>query len=182
MTDRMRLPWHDTLGGPHLVIPQEYAAFWEGGQVPSRGRIVEATIRYNSDEPATDYDRACSVKGWLGAVGVGSGQALVLSGDLMSATYYQPQGGRHFILRWMYADSETELLDFFHDKIGSLERTSQVEFRHPGGVLFLMDSVDTPMRWLRPHREFTLPRGQFLVRTSFLKGEETALVIHEFTR
>ena len=73
MEARMRLHWVETAGGPHLVLPEKYAAAWEGCSTPSGGRIVEATFRCDPGGPATDYDRACSVAGWIGAIPVGRG-------------------------------------------------------------------------------------------------------------
>src|SRR5438874_2615230 len=78
---RMRLHWIVTAGGPQLVLPERYAAAWEGCSTPSGGRVVEATFRCDPGGPATDYDRASSVAGWIGAIPVGRGQALVLTGD-----------------------------------------------------------------------------------------------------
>jgi hypothetical protein len=48
----MRLPWVETTGGPHLVIPERYAPAWEAIYVPSEGRTVEATFRFNPEGPA----------------------------------------------------------------------------------------------------------------------------------
>src|SRR5262245_25391113 len=110
---RMRPHWISTEGGPHLVLPEKHAAAWEGWRAPSDGRVVEATFRCNPEGPATDYDRACSVAGWLGVIPVGAGQALVLSGDDTQAAYYRTADGQHYLLRWLYAPSETELLDYF---------------------------------------------------------------------
>src|SRR6476469_9359446 len=115
-SERLRLGWVETLGGPHLVLPKRYAADWEGCSAPTRGRTVEATFRCDPSGPATDYDRACDVTGWLGAIRVGGGQALVLSGDRDAAAYYH-WGREHFLLRWIYAESETDLLDHFHDAV-----------------------------------------------------------------
>src|SRR5262249_7058389 len=151
--ERLRLAWVNTTGGPHLVIPERYAAAWEGCFVPAAGRTVEAAFRSNPDGPATDYDRACDVSGWLGGIPVGRGQALVLSGHRTPAAYYRWNRG-HFLLRWRYAESETELLDHFHDVQAHLPVEEEVLFRHPGGKVFLMDSTDRPGHWLVQHTEF----------------------------
>ena len=175
----MRLPWVYTCGGPHLVIPERYASDWEGCFVPSHGRVVQAKFRCNPEGPATDYDRACDVGGWLGVIPVGSGEALVLHGDHTPATYYR-RSQAHFLLRWHYAYSETELLDHFHDVQARLPVEETVTFRHPGGKLYLMDSVDLPGRWLVEHEEFELPKGHYRVLTSHSETERTYIIVHEF--
>ncbi len=177
----MRLPWVNTTGGPHLVIPERYASAWEGGVAPANGRVVEAAFRCNPEGPATDYDRACDVRGWLGVIPVGRGQALVLSGDNTQATYYR-WGRGHFLLRWLYAESETKLLDHFHDVQARLPVEEAAGFWHPGGMVYLMDSTDLPGRWLVEHTDFQLPRGRYRVLTSHSETEETYIIIHRLQR
>src|SRR5262249_2650524 len=141
---RTRLHWVDTAGGPHLVLPEAYAAAWEGIKVPSGGRVVEATVRCNLNSPATDYDRACGGEGWLGVIPFGKGQALVIGGNDTQAAYYRTRTGQHYLLQLLYAPSETALLDYFHDMQDQLEVEQEAEFRHPGGNILLMDSSDIP--------------------------------------
>ena len=50
---RPRLHWVETAGGPHLVLPEKYAAAWEGCFTPAGGRVVEATFRCDPAGPAT---------------------------------------------------------------------------------------------------------------------------------
>ena len=176
--ERLRLTWVNTTGGPHLVIPERYAPAWEGCFAPTGGRTVEATFRYNPDGPATDYDRACDVAGWLGVIPVGRGQGLVLGGDPTQAAYYR-WGRGHFILRWLYAESEAELLDHFHDVQARLPVEEEAVFRHPGGKVFLMDSTDVPGRWLVQHTEFALPRGGYRVQTGHSETASTYIIVHQ---
>jgi hypothetical protein len=179
--ERLRLAWVNTTGGPHLVIPARYAADWEGCFAPAAGRTIEATFRFNPDGPATDYDRACDVSGWLGVIPVGRGQALVLTGDRTPAAYYR-WGRKHFLLRWLYAESETAVLDHFHDVQACLPVEDEAAFRHPGGKVFLMDSTDLPGRWLVQHTEFELPRACYRVLTSHSQTEETYIIVHRLQR
>ena len=176
-----RLAWVHTTGGPHLVVPERYAPAWEGCFAPAGGRRVEAVFRYNPGGPATDYDRACDVPGWLGVIPVGRGHALVLGGDRTPAAYYH-WSRRHFLLRWLYAPSETELLDHFHDVWATLSVEGEAPFRHPGGKVFLMDSTDVPGRWLVQHAAFELPRGRYRVRTGHGEREELYLIVHQLRR
>jgi hypothetical protein len=109
------------------------------------------------------------------------GQALVLTGDDTQATYYR-WGRRHFVVRWHYAESETELLDHFHDVQARLPVEEEVMFSHPGGKLYLMDSADLPGRWLVQHIEFEVPRGRYHVLTSHSETETTYIIVHRFRR
>jgi hypothetical protein len=158
-----------------------HAAHWEGVSEPSHGRVVRARHRFDPTGPATDYDRACDVTGWLGVISVGRGRGVVLADMPMSAAYYSWQG-RHFILRWHYAPSEAALLAFFRSAAGGLASEAEVEFRHPGGRLVLCDSSDTPPNWLGEHAEFELPAGPYRVTTAQAEAGECSVVVHEWQR
>jgi hypothetical protein len=178
---RKRLTWIGTTGGPHLVVPERYAPSWDGCDAPRRGRVVRATFRYDPAGPATDYDRACDVAGWLGVIQVGRGRGLVLGGDVTTAAYYR-WGRGHYLLRWLYAPSEAALLDQFHRVAGSLPVEEEVGLRHPGGKLVLMDSSDVPRAWCWPHAEFELPPGRYRVSASSSKSEEVCFIVHQLRR
>jgi hypothetical protein len=178
---RTRLTWVSTTGGPHLVVPERYASAWEAYFSPTGGRKVEAAFRANPEGPATDYDRACDVSGWLGVIPVGRAQALVLRGADTDAAYYR-WGRRHFLLQWYCAPSETALLDHVHDVWSGLPVEEEVVLRHPGGKLFLMDAADLPGRWEVEHAEFELPRGRYRVLTSHSRSEEIDFIVHQLRR
>jgi hypothetical protein len=178
---RKLLNWIPTTGGPHLVVPERYAASWDGCDAPRRGRIVRANFRYDPDGPATDYDRACDVPGRLGVIRVGRGQGIVLAGDVTPAAYY-PWDGGHYLLRRRYAPSEAELLAQVRRAAGSLPSEEVVVFRHPGGNLVLMDSSDIPRSWCWPHAEFPLPAGRYRVSASHSESDEISFVVHRLER
>jgi hypothetical protein len=173
--------WVSTTGGPHLVVPEKHAAHWEGVTAPSHGRVVRAKHRWDPTGPATDYDRACDVEGYLGVVRVGRGCGVVLA-DYPTAAAYYPWRGRHFILRWVFAPSEAALLAFFRSVVGGLAVVQEVAFRHPGGRLVLCDSSDTPRSWLGERAEFEVPAGPYRVTASRAEAGECSVIVHEWQR
>ena len=177
-----RLHWFDTAGGPHLILPAKYAGDWEGNAPPSGGRVVEATFQCDPKGPATDYDRAGSVSDPIETISVGRGQALVLGQGIFSTAYLRTPRGQHFLLRWIYANSEAELLDYFHELRARTTDGDSVEWRHPGGLVLLMDSGDTVRDPMTKPTEFALPRGKY--RVSSVRGEEdpNGLVYHQLRR
>jgi len=83
------LPWVTCNGGPHLLIPEELGALWEGSDAPSGGRVVNARFRWSADPGAvaTDYDAACDVNELVGVIPVGAGAALVLGDEVPMSTW-----------------------------------------------------------------------------------------------
>ena len=65
-------------GGPLLVLPGEALAYWEGAEPPSGGRVVTANTRWDDQEIATDYDRACDVGEYSELLQVGPSWGVVL--------------------------------------------------------------------------------------------------------
>jgi len=73
------LRWMQSNGGPLLLVPGEHLLSWEGTELPSGGRQIDAQFRWGGQNaPVTDYDRACDVQGWLGLLDIGAGHGLVL--------------------------------------------------------------------------------------------------------
>ncbi|MCE7001784.1 immunity 21 family protein [Kibdelosporangium philippinense] len=80
--------WVESLGGPLIVVPVSALNSWTGSV-------------------GDDYDRACQVDGFAGAIPVGGAQGLVLADD-PATTCYLPE--YHAFLRWLAADSEADLV------------------------------------------------------------------------
>jgi hypothetical protein len=98
------------------------------------------------------------------------------------AAYYRTARGQHFLLRWIYAESETELLDYFQDVWPRLTAEDELEWHHPGGKVLLMDSGDRVGHWLVAPSEFILPRGRYRVATFYGRSETNSLVFHHLQR
>jgi hypothetical protein len=143
---------------------------------------VQAAFRWNPEGPATDHDRACDVPhDSLGVLPIGPGQGLVLSTDAATA-YYRDGRRRHLLLGWHYAPSEAALLDRVPDRESALAVLDEVEFRHPGGRLFLMCAADFPGSWVLDHDEFALPAGRYRVTLSGERGDDVAVLICRLRR
>jgi hypothetical protein len=158
-----RLTWINTAGGPHLLVAEKHAAHWKGVAEPSNVRAVQA----------------CDNSGWLGVIRVGRGRGVVLTGDVNAAAHYEWQG-RHFILRWVYAPSESALLARFREVVAGLAVVEEVSLRHPGGNLFLMDAYDTPQSWLGEHAAFELPGGLYRVTAVESAADKVSFIAHEW--
>ncbi len=187
--------WIHSTGGPLLLVPTEHVRSWEGIDPPPRRRQVVARFRWaGPDAPATDYDRACDVDGWLGVLEIGSGHGVVL-GDEPMGTTWQASGSLEasgesegtaggLLVRWMYADSEAEALR-------ALQRVPETAWRDDGIVLevggeglCLMDAA-TPRSELADddHLTIHLPPGTYAFATAEHRPDsQTSLVLHRLTR
>lgn len=100
--------WFANDGGPLLVLPREAAPYWEGGDVPSGSRVVEANFRWDTDI-ATDYDRAWDIEELAGLLDVGPSWGLVLDDDIPSAAWVKmPESETFCIVRVYYANDGSD--------------------------------------------------------------------------
>lgn len=98
-----------------LVLPREAFCYWEGGDIPSGGRRVEARFRWDT-EVATDYDRACDVDEWAAILQVGPAWSLVLGSEVQSVRVLNtPQTSDLLVVNTVYSDpiSPDSFLDLF---------------------------------------------------------------------
>ena len=97
--------WFDNDGGPLIIIPRASLSSWEGGDVPSRGRVVTAEFRATPGGAATDYDRACDVPE-IAVLHIGDGWGVVLGSERMAnaGVMESPARGVHVVVGVEYAD------------------------------------------------------------------------------
>ena len=185
------LTWMNSNGGPLLLVSGEYLSSWRGIWPPPDGQHIEAQFRWSGpDEPATDYDRACDVTGYLGLLDIGAGQGLVL-GDEPHSTAWQPlpAGGNDddisgLLIRWVYANS-----DF--DTFAALEYVPRDAWRDDGLALdvgheplYLLDAAygGSALEG-EDHLTIHLPPGRYSIATTeYEPDDHTRLLLHRLTR
>jgi hypothetical protein len=182
-----KLTWLSSGGGPLLLLSRHHLKEWKGTDVPTGGRVVEATFRWDGpDSPATDYDRACDVDGYVGVIPVGAGHAVVLGDEPCATAWYSRTAGDTgeygLLVRWVHAnDDEDVLLALDQVNTVSWEDTG-LRFTVDQSPLVLFDSAQNPS-WeeFEGSCEVPLPPGTYRIETAFHKPDnETFLILHRF--
>ncbi|MGQ4416936.1 immunity 21 family protein [Streptomyces sp. SAS_269] len=152
------LQWVESGGGPLIAVPETVLPFWAGA---------------DSEEFATDYDRACEVDGYAGLLPVGDSAALVL-GDEPAATAYLPDRG--VFVRWSAAHSERELLAHVPAALDTAVWEPEVRWQVPGPVV-LFDAARPGGTVDRAgHLRVPLAPGPYAVAAAYAQpGPETWL-------
>ena len=160
------MKWTESTGGPLLLLQPSLLQEWEGINPARSGRVQ------------TDYDRACAVVEYVGAISVGEGHGLVLGDMPMPAAWWPESGG--ILVRWMAAESEQAVIEALKALPADLSWQTEVSFDSSGEDLVLFDSAwpgkDLPAEVATLHR----PRGRHAVETAVLQEEEISLVLHRF--
>src|SRR5260221_7899824 len=187
------LQWMQSNGGPLLLVSGEHLLSWEGVAPPSDGRHIEAQFRWNGqDAPATDYDRACDVKEYVGLLGIDTGHGLVL-GDEPRTIAWQPSATAGesaeddtsgVLIRWVYANSEAEVME-------ALTHVPETAWRDDGLLLsvgreplYLLDAayVGSELEG-DDHLTIHLPPGRYSIATAeYAPDSQTSLLLHRLTK
>ena len=157
------LLWLESAGGPLIVLPARHLRSWGGCWRP---------------RAATDYDRACGVRGYQGVIAAGAGDALVL-GDCPLLTAPCRLGGVRYLLRWGFASGEAEMLAAFRAAAASLVAAERAVCRHPGGRAVLFDSALAGRR-AAGGVSFRLAAGRYEVAACVWEGGEVGFTAHAF--
>ncbi|WP_330456517.1 immunity 21 family protein [Streptomyces sp. NBC_00820] len=151
--DPGELEWVESGGGPLIAVPETVLPFWAGA---------------DSEELATDYDRACEVDGYAALLPVGDSAALVLGDEPASTSYLADHGT---FVRWSAANSEEELLAAARAALATAAWESELRWHVPGPVV-LFDSAwpgngvdDTG------HLRVPLEAGTYGVRAAYAQPE-----------
>ncbi len=179
------IQWIGSGGGPLLLLPVSLLPEWEGANAPAHGRAVQAKSRTGGpDAPATDYDRACDIKGYLGVLTVGQGRGLVLGGEPFATAWWPGRAGKEgFLVRREYGDDDLEarISEVLMAVPNDFGERQELSFLVPGGSLYLFDSAypgrDVGTR--TSYREVQLAPGLYsLTSGSYRPDDRTSLLLH----
>lgn len=154
--------WITSNGGPLLLLPRSLLAHWSGVDAPSDGRVIEAQFRWNPDQPASDYDRACDVQGYTGVLAVGDGWGLVI-GDEPNPVRWLPMSGGGIIVRWEFAPNDEAVEEAIGRVPQELPWQPEGEFRVVSSPLELFDSGEPGTGALMPRLAMDLTPGDYRV-------------------
>ena len=165
MSLRRLTNWTESNGGPLLLTPTDQAAVWQGGL-------------YEDD--LSHYRAACNASGWTGAVSVDRHRFAVLFGEPLP-TLVADIDGTTICIRWLYADSDDELIQAVADWVRGFNPestpTCKVEFWWPAGTFALFDAARSGSD---RHGGVTFAVGHRVesVRTDVVEADEqTAFVV-----
>lgn len=178
--DRERL-WTESEGNVFIIVSTSLATAWEGTNIPSPGRTIEAVFRWDGPgSPATDYDRACDIDSDVGLLTIGHGVGVVLGEPGMLSWQPFSQGGGALV-GWGWADSDEDVEEAL--KHLSYEGPQPTCFFDTDGEELLvfdpaydgaeaLSGVVTPLR-------FKLSQGRYgIAREDWSPNPQTRLIIY----
>ncbi len=160
------LTWLDTLGGPHILVPQSALPNWHGAPM-------------DSSEDEGDYGRACSVKSYIGLIQVGPDNALVMSEPCLTTFLAE----RRALIRWVAANSEDDMVEAACEVMDAQSALGDEELTWTvGETLILFDSAFRHDE-ISPeeHLRIDLSPGRYQVRATYVKHPKAELILVQFT-
>ena len=171
------LEWISTTGGPLILLPKSLLSSWKGA--PDNDDGLE-------DEPITvseqnDYQRACGVRGDVGVIPVGDGEALVLPEEVLE-TAWQPLPNGGVLARWVFGDSDDLVEQHLRSLPSSMSWRAGPTFTLSSPELLLFDSAFSGERILTPTLSVSLRAGTYRIgTTTFSPDPRTELILHRLT-
>lgn len=170
---KIDLSWISSAGGPLLLLPESLVGHWRGSFSASE----------ENSQSQTDYDRACSVEGYVGVINVNAGQGLVLGDEPMQTSWLplsEQLGG--VLVRWQWAPDEKHVNEAMTDLSRLAWEPPTHTFRVSDKVLLLFDAAcsgNDPGDALN----IDLLPGQYSIEsTHYEPDEETSLILHRLSR
>ncbi|MGE3467766.1 MAG: Imm21 family immunity protein [Pyrinomonadaceae bacterium] len=124
--------WVESGGGPLILIDSDLALEWGG-------------VSWNSGSPESlsDYERACSIDGYLGVLDVQKGQALVLGDEPMRTSVKRLEQDEVIIVRWVWASNETQVIESLPLALESADwLETNLTIRHSSETFVIFDSAE----------------------------------------
>ena len=168
--------WLDC-NSPLLLVALDNLSAWEGIDVPSNGRKIEASFRWNPGGPATDYDRACDISDYLGVIDVGNGKGIVLSDEPLMTTWIPSLDGG-LLVRWGFAESEKDVISAALNIPHDAYEDSGFSLAVGNSSLVLFAACESGHDQLYPRIEFKIEPGNYRILTSKYESNETGLICH----
>ena len=157
------MQWLDTGGGPFVLISSRSAPRWSG----VRG----------AGSP-NDFERACDVADYLGAIPFADGDALVLGDDPFPTAYIgAPAFGGGYIVRMLWGEDMVEATRSVHRLMPEAWTTEPLVFDAGRDGLVLFDAVHPGEQ--APHRiEVPLGPGRYAIASADWEDDTMCLLIH----
>lgn len=167
------IDWIQSDGGPLICILASVAHGWRGIDGASAG---------SEDSGKTDYERACSISGYLGSLIVKDRTAIIL-GDMPMVTSIVKSKSGLYILRIMYADSENDVIEYvsqYDGRQGVLESEESQKFESDGSGIVIFDSAYPGAQEKLETISYPLARGLYRIDARLIEIQNQAsFILHE---
>jgi len=129
----------------------------------------------------TDYDRACRIDDYVGAIEVGSGIGIVLGEEPFSTTWWWSEELRNgFIVRWVYAEDETRVRAALKSVPSDNWQATDVRLEILNGELILFDSACSGTS-SDSFLTIEMSPGSYAVETlHYRPNDDLFLILHRF--
>jgi hypothetical protein len=181
-SNNITLRWVYSEGGPLILLEERFLDEWGGVIDQIQGSREEKS--YSPDGKSTDYDRACSVREYIGRIDVGTGAAIVLGDMPMQTTWISkvPWNGG-MLARWMFAKNDAEFSGWLQTITGKLFHP-EFQFFVEQTPLVLFDSGFAGRNIKKRPDEFlliALKPGTYEISTAVYQPDnQTSMVLHRF--
>jgi hypothetical protein len=173
MTD---MNWIKSAGGPLVCLELVIANSWLG----VTGNSVS---KEQGSRAATDYERACQVKDYLGKIPLGDHAALILGDMPLETLIWRRRDAIPMIVRVIYGDPGVDVTKILEQGIGLYfdDPIETLEVKVKSGPMIIFDSAFPGGDASNKSLSLDLPLGRYTALTKqFFPDDRTSVLVHKF--
>lgn len=165
----MDVKWINSTGGPLVCGAPAACRVWSG-------------INRQDDQTISDYERACSIYGYIGVLSSGFEYMLVLGDEPHQSCLATGSQGEVVVCRWVSARIGFHLSELFDNLAGPLRQLSDpVEFSLREDRLFLFDPSANGAVGMAEGSSIDVFQGRYWVTTEQFKiAGQYNFILHRF--
>lgn len=187
MNKNNRMEWISCDGGPHILMEKRCMQCWEGSEIPSNGRKVNAKFKWNPDSTtATDYDLVCDINDYIGIIETQNGSAIVINDDVpMSAFVFDKKNTGHIVVLYTWENEKysEEIPDIINNMSLNDFDDSGIRYQTTEQILYHFPACDIPMKPVYGFAEISMMPGAFKIfRRDALTIQNGKIRIFRFQR
>jgi hypothetical protein len=170
------MKWIKSGGGPLICVESKLASAWFG-VLPANDPAA------SHSSGATDYDRACSVRSYLGTVELPGGSALILGDMPLETSTYRAASGSVLIARLFYIEPDADIPPMLED----VDRSSFADpeetliFHVDSEPMAIFDSAFSGSDKMKKTLDLFISPGVYRILTKiFNPDDRTSILVHKF--
>lgn len=170
--EKGQLRWIESSGGPLVLLSSRDLAAWSGHDMQPQQGLGGLSAR------ATDYERACAIKDFIGIVPVASGEGVVLGDEPMPTAWYPVSPSLGIFVRWVYGEDQEQVLRYLENIDERIWQPSGISFTVRSEPLYLFDAV-LPGADVAEYLTIYLHQGSYAFDIGAIQvGDRAELVVH----
>ena len=170
------MEWTKSAGGPLICVESKLSDQWKG--IDGLSTMPDSS----TTGIATDYDRACKAKGYLSAIDMMKGAALILGDMPLETGVWKNVSNQLVIVRVFHIDANADVPSMLASIADDDRPLESINVSFGSRTLVIFDSALPGSEAKAESIRFDIAPGKYRVTTQLAKLARAELLLHRFYR